>query len=84
MDYENAVYFEPANAEARFSLGFSYALVHRVPEAKEQLAALETLDEALAERLRTLLDAMTEPDHGAPTAVESPQEATPAAEAPPQ
>ncbi len=84
MDYENAVHFEPGNAEARFSLGFSYALVHRLPEAKEQLAALETLDEVLAERLRTLLDAVTEADHGAPTGVESPTEAAPAAEAPPQ
>lgn len=81
MDYENAVHFDPGNAEARFSLGFSYALVHRVPEAREQVAALEALDAASALRLRFLVDAMVESGHDDARAIEEPKpkgsEATP-------
>ena len=86
-DYEASLRFEPANAEARFSLGFSYALMRRLEEAKEQIAALEPLDEALADRLRLLVDAMAPDDpHEHPELPEGdtavPAESTPAVNAP--
>ncbi|MDZ7637562.1 MAG: tetratricopeptide repeat protein [Bryobacterales bacterium] len=81
-DYENAVHFEPSNAEARFSLGFTYALLRRTLEAKEQVKELQALDEALAERLSTLVTAMSETDHedaepGASLPGEAPVQPTP-------
>ncbi|MCC6263955.1 MAG: hypothetical protein IT169_10290 [Bryobacterales bacterium] len=90
-DYENAVYFEPANAEARFSLGFTYALLHRIPDARRQVAVLESLDSAMAERLRTVVDAIGESNHegdrtnqeGLQT-LESPSVAEPVPELPPR
>jgi hypothetical protein len=63
-DYENAVHFEPTNADMRFSLGFTYVLLRRSLEAKEQVKELEALDPALAERLGFLLDAIVESEHG--------------------
>lgn len=62
-DYENAVHFEPTNAEMRFSLGFTYVLLRRSLEAREQVKELEALDPALAERLGFLLGAIVESDH---------------------
>ncbi len=82
IDYENAVHFEPSNADARFSLGFSYALLRRIPDAREQLAALEALDQALAERLRTLVDSIVESGHGHAPAPEASSPAEPAPELP--
>lgn len=89
IDYENAVYFEPANAEARFSLGFSYALLHRIPDARQQVAMLESLDSAMAQRLRMVVDAVAESnhesgpaEHEAAQTPESPVTAAPAAPAP--
>lgn len=84
VDYENAVYFEPGNAEARFSLGFSYALLHRIPEAREQVAALEGLNGALAQRLRIIVDAVAEAAHENTPAGEAPAVAEPAPEPPPR
>lgn len=89
LDYEASVRFDPANAEARFSLGFSYALMRRLDEAREQIEALEPLDEALADRLRLLVDAMA-PDEDAehPESSEGatapPAESTPAENTPAQ
>jgi hypothetical protein len=63
-DYENAVHFEPTNAEMRFSLGFTYVLLRRSLEAREQVKELEALDPALSERLGFLLGAIVESEHG--------------------
>lgn len=64
-DYEYAVHYEPGNAEMRFSLGFTYVLLRRTIEAKEQVKELEALDPALAERLGFLLGAIAESEnHG--------------------
>ncbi len=84
IDYENAVHFEPGNAEARFSLGFSYALLRRIPDAREQVTALEALDETLAGRLRTLVDSIVESGHDPAPAQDVSSAAKPAPEPPRQ
>lgn len=59
-DYEQAVLYEPDNADAHFSLGFTYLLLRRSLEAMEQAKALDEIDEVMAQKLRLLIDAMSE------------------------
>ncbi|MCZ2156729.1 MAG: tetratricopeptide repeat protein [Bryobacterales bacterium] len=82
IDYENAVYFEPDNAEARFSLGFNYALSHRADDARTQAVALRTLNATLAERLEALLDAVDDSRHEAEDLPEQPEPVPPPETAP--
>ncbi len=84
VDYENAVYFDPGNAEARFSLGFSYALAHRLPDALAQAAAIEAIDAPLAGRLRALVDAIGDSGHEDEHAAEDSMEDSPAPSTPPR
>ncbi|MCW5966620.1 MAG: tetratricopeptide repeat protein [Bryobacterales bacterium] len=66
-DYERAVQHDPTNADAHFSLGFSYLLLRRKLEATEQAKELDAIDEVMAMKLRMLIEAMSEPS---PRAVE--------------
>lgn len=66
-DYERAVEHDPTNADAHFSLGFSYLLLKRKLEATEQAKELDAIDEVMAMKLRMLIEAMSEPS---PNAVE--------------
>jgi tetratricopeptide (TPR) repeat protein len=59
-DYEEAVRYDPSNAEAHFSLGFSYLLLKRKLEANEQAKALDDIDAEMAARLRALIGAISE------------------------
>jgi hypothetical protein len=59
-DYEQAVFYDPKNADAHFSLGFTYMLMRREIEAREQAKELDDLDELMAAKLRILIDAMSE------------------------
>lgn len=60
-DYEEAVTHDPTNADAHFSLGFTYLLLKRKLEAQEQAKELDKLDAVMAMKLRMLIEAMSEP-----------------------
>jgi hypothetical protein len=59
-DYEQAVFYDSENPDAHFSLGFTYLLMRREIEAREQAKELDKIDEVMAAKLRMLIDAMSD------------------------